>query len=123
MAGLYSGGYFSNARAENGFIIWASVSVLRTINTGSVEDQITFTLPGGMAGSGIEFPMGGELIRTCPDRPWGSTQPLVSLPGVMHPGCGTDHSLPSSAEVTEYSYTSTPLTGLHVLFDLYFYQI
>ena len=32
------------------------------------------------------------------------------FPGVKRPGCGTDHSPPSSAEVTnEWNYTSSPL--------------
>ena len=25
----------------------------------------------GLDGPGIEFPVGGEIFRTCPDRPWG----------------------------------------------------
>jgi hypothetical protein len=31
-----------------------------------------------------------------------------SFPGVRRPGRGADHSPPSSAEVNEWSYTSTP---------------
>ena len=48
----------------------------------------------------------------------------VSLPGVKQPGRGVDHLLQLTPKLKkEYSYTSTPLLGLHGLFwgELYFY--
>ena len=59
-------------------------------------------------------PGGGEIFRTCPDRP---TQPPVQcVPGLSgvggQTGCDVDPSPPSSAVVKkEYSYTSAPLMG------------
>jgi len=50
-------------------------------------------------------PGGGEIFRTRPDRPWGSSSSYTmgtgSLPGVKCPGRGLDHPPPSSAEVKE----------------------
>ena len=42
-------------------------------------------------------PIGGEIFRTCPNRPWGATSLLynghrVSSPGVKRPRHGVDHS-------------------------------
>ena len=50
------------------------------------------------------MPVGGEIFRTRPDRPWGPPSLLyngyrVSFPGVKRPGRGADHPPPSSAEV------------------------
>jgi hypothetical protein len=48
-------------------------------------------------------------------RPAGGTilPPILWVPGVKGPGCDTDHSPPSSAEVeNEWSYTCTPPTCL-----------
>jgi hypothetical protein len=54
--------------------------------------------------SGDQIPVGGEIFRTRPDRPWGPPSLLyhgyrVSFPGVKRPGRGVDHPFPSSAEV------------------------
>jgi hypothetical protein len=48
-----------------------------------------------------------------------------SLPGVKGPGRGVDHPPQSSAEVKEYSYTSTPPLGFHGLLqgEIYLYFI
>ena len=62
-------------------------------------------------------PGGGEIFRTCPDRPWGPPSLLyngyrVFPGGKERPGRVADHSPPSSATVKkEYSYTSTPPMG------------
>jgi hypothetical protein len=53
--------------------------------------------------SGIES-LGGEIFRTCPDGPWGSSSLLyngyrVFPGGNMRPGRDADPSPPSSAEV------------------------
>ena len=58
----------------------------------------------GMDGSGIESRWGGgEIFRTCPDRPWGTPGLLYNeyrdFSGVKRPGRGVDHPSPSSAEV------------------------
>jgi hypothetical protein len=56
--------------------------------------------------SGDRIPVGGEILRTLPDRLWGPPGLLysgyrVSLPTVKRPECGVDHPLPSNAEVKE----------------------
>jgi hypothetical protein len=62
-------------------------------------------------------PGGGEIFRTCPDRPWGPPRILcnryrVFPGGKERPGCDADPSSPFSAVVKkEKSYTSTPPTG------------
>jgi hypothetical protein len=62
-------------------------------------------------------PGGGEIFRTCPDRPWGPPSLLYSgyrvFPGGKErPGRDTDPSPPSSTVVMKgYSYTSTPPMG------------
>jgi len=62
-------------------------------------------------------PGGGEIFRTCPDRPWGPPSLLYNgyrvFPGGKEwPGCDADPSTPSSAMVMkEQSYTSTPPMG------------
>jgi len=55
----------------------------------------------------------------CPDQPWSTPCHLFnecwsSFPAVLLPKCDIDHSLPSSADVNERSYTSTPY--MHLLF-------
>jgi hypothetical protein len=61
--------------------------------------------------------VGGEIFRTCPDRPWSPPSPLyngyrVFLGGKERPGRDADPSLSSSAVVMkEYSYTSNPIMG------------
>ena len=54
----------------------------------------------GLDGPGIEFPVGGEIFRTCPDRPWGSRSLLyngyrVFPGGKERPGRHADPSPPS----------------------------
>ena len=49
-------------------------------------------------------PGGDEIFCTCPDRPWGPPNFLyngyrVFPRGKERPGCGVDHSPPSSAVV------------------------
>ena len=63
-------------------------------------------------------PGGGEIFRTCPERPWGPPSLLyngyrVFPGGKERPGRAADPSPRSSAVVKkEYSYTSTPPVGL-----------
>ena len=67
-------------------------------------------------------PSGGEIFRTCPDRPCGPPSlPYngyrVSFPGVKRPGRGVDHPPHLAPRLKkEQSYTSTPLLGLRSLF-------
>ena len=62
-------------------------------------------------------PGGGEIFRTCPDRPWGPPSLLyngyrVFPGGKERPGRDADPSPPSSALVMkEKSYTSSPPMG------------
>ena len=62
-------------------------------------------------------PGGGQIFRTCPDRPWGPPSLLYNAHRVFpggkeRPGRDADPSPPSSAVVMkEQSYTSTPSTG------------
>jgi hypothetical protein len=62
-------------------------------------------------------PGGGEIFRTCPDRPWGPPSLLYNGYWIFSgdkewPGRAADHSPPSSAAVMEeYSYTSTHPLG------------
>jgi hypothetical protein len=56
--------------------------------------------------SGDRIPVGGEIFRTRPDRPWGPTSLLyneyqVSFPEVKWLGRGVDHPSPFNAEVKE----------------------
>jgi hypothetical protein len=58
----------------------------------------------GLDGPGIESRWGGEIFRTCPDRPWGPPSLLHNgnrvFPGYKErQGCDTDPSPPSSAVV------------------------
>ena len=63
------------------------------------------------------IPKGGEIFRTCPDRPWGPPSLLyngyrVFPGGKERPERDADPSPPSSAVVMkEQSYTSTPPIG------------
>ena len=66
--------------------------------TQSVQRVVT-----GLAGRGSN-PGGGEILRTCPDRPWGPPSLLYNgyrfFPGgEERPGCDADSSPPSSAVV------------------------
>jgi hypothetical protein len=58
----------------------------------------------GLDGPGIESRWGGEIFRTCPDRPRGPPSLLYNeyrvFPGdKVRPRCDADPSPPSSAEV------------------------
>jgi len=59
----------------------------------------------GLDGPGIESRWGGEIFRTCPDRPCDPHRLLTigtgSFTGVKRPGHGVDHTTPCSAEVKE----------------------
>jgi len=67
--------------------------------------------------SGDRIPVGGEIFRTCPDRPWGSPSLLyngyrVFPGGKERSGRDTDPSpLLVPLVIKEYSYISTPPTG------------
>ena len=63
--------------------------------------------------SGNRIPVGGEIFRTRPDRPWGPPSLLydgyrISLPRVKRPERGDDHPPPFSTEIKETS-TAIPL--------------
>ena len=66
--------------------------------------------------------MGGEIFRTCPDRPWGPPNLLYNGYRVFPGGeeAGTWHWPPTPHLALrlrkEYSYTSTPPMGLRRLF-------
>jgi len=56
----------------------------------------------GLDGPGIESRRGGDIFRTCPDRPWGPPSLVYNgyrvFPGGKEPsGRDADPSLPSSA--------------------------
>ena len=58
----------------------------------------------GLDGPGIESRWGGEISRTCPDRPWGPPSLLyngyrVFPGGKERPGSDADHSPTSNAVV------------------------
>jgi hypothetical protein len=60
----------------------------------------------GLDGPGVESRWGGgEIFRTCPDRPWGHPNLLYNgyrvFPGVKRPGRGVDNPPTSSAVVKE----------------------
>jgi hypothetical protein len=67
--------------------------------------------------SGDRNPVGVEIFRTCPDRPWGPPSLLYHgyrvFPGSKErPGGEANSSPPSNAVVKkEYSYTSIPTLG------------
>ena len=61
-------------------------------------------------------PVGCEIFRTCPDRPWGPPSFLYNAHRVFpggkeRPGRDADSSPPSSIVVKKESYTSTPPMG------------
>ena len=85
-----------------------------------------FCVPGSVVGysdwlragrSGDRIPVGDEIFRSCPDRPWSPPSLLyngycVFPGGKERPGRKADPSSPSSAVVMEeYSYNSTPPMG------------
>ena len=55
----------------------------------------------GLDGPGMEKPVGDEIFRTRPDRPWDPPSLLYngyrSPPGVKRPGRGVDHLPPHPA--------------------------
>jgi hypothetical protein len=60
----------------------------------------------GLDGPGIESRWGGEIFRTCPDRPWGPPSLLYNGYRIFNgrkvrPGRAADHSPPSSAVAME----------------------
>ena len=74
----------------------------------------------GLDGPGIESRWGGEIFRTCPDRPWGPPSLLYNgyrvFPGGKEgPGHDTDLSHPSSAVGHETVYLYSPY-GLYSLY-------
>jgi hypothetical protein len=81
---------------------WRIQSLLRNSDSpgaGASEDKIS---------------IGGGILRTCSDRPWGPPSLLyegyrVSFPGLKRPWRGVNHPLPSSAKVKErvelYNYS------------------
>ena len=91
--------------------VFIYTSLLLTCGPGSVVGIATGY---GLDGSEIESRWGGEIFRTCPDRPWGPPSLLyngyrVFPGGKEQPGRDTDPSLPSSAVVMKrYSYTLLP---------------
>ena len=69
----------------------------------------------------LSNPVGGEILRTGPDRPWGPPSPCTmssgSFPGVKNPGRCVDHPLHLAPRVKkEYSYIYTFSLGLRGLF-------
>ena len=80
----------------------------------------------GLDGPGIESPRGrGEILRTSPERPWGTPSlpynRYSGIPGGKQPRCDSDTPLhPAPGLKKEYSYTSTPPPGL---LDLFYSEI
>ena len=71
----------------------------------------------GLDASGIESRCGGEIFRTCPDRPWGPPSLLCNV-YLVFPGVKSDrdvtltpHPLLVPLVMKEQSYTSTPPMG------------
>jgi len=64
----------------------------------------------GLDGPGIESRRGGEIFRTCPDRPRGPPNLLYNGYRVFPAVKERPRSLPPTSAVVkkEYSYTSTP---------------
>jgi hypothetical protein len=73
---------------------------------------------------GLDGPGGGEIFRTRPHRPWGPTSLLYSgyrvFPGGKAVGAWRWPPTPSSCEVREYSYNSTPFWGFVACYRLTF---
>jgi hypothetical protein len=72
--------------------------------------------------SGDRNPVGSEIFRTCPDRPWDTPSPLYNVYRVFHggkerPGRDADSSPPSSAvgheRVELYLYSPCGPYGLY----------
>ena len=102
-----------NAHLTNQLFTFTAVHGLLQAFTLIQHPQIITCGPGssvviatgyGMDGPGIESRWGGEIFRTCPDRPWGPPSLLyngyrVFPGGKEQPGRDADHSPPSSAVV------------------------
>jgi hypothetical protein len=81
-------------------------NLLKTLNitaTGGPGSSVGIATGYVLDGQGIES-WGGEIFRTCPDRPWGPPRLLyngyrVSPGGRKRSERGADPSPPSSAEV------------------------
>jgi len=68
------------------------------------DSSVAIETSYGLDGLGIEFRWGGEIFRTCPDRPWGPHSLLYNgyrlFPGGKErPGREANLSPPSSALV------------------------
>jgi hypothetical protein len=77
---------------------------ISTCNLGRVAQSV-YRLATGWTVRGSN-PGGGEIFRTCPDRPWGPPSLLyneyrVFPGGKLRPGRAADHSPASSAVVME----------------------
>jgi hypothetical protein len=73
-------------------------------NNGGPGSSVGIATGYGLDGPGIESRWGGEIFRTCPDRPWGPPSLLYNrcrvFPGAKErPGRDADPSPPSSAVV------------------------
>ena len=90
-------------------------------NSNSVPSQRRNGVIGIATRYGLDGPRiesrwgGGEIFRTCPDRPWGPPSLLYNgyrrFPGVTWPGRGVDHPHPSSADIkerVELHFSSSP---------------
>jgi hypothetical protein len=90
------------------------LSIIKSIYFVEYSDQATgWTVRGSSPVKGKKFfsyPQG-------PDRLWNQPSVLFNgcwdYPGVKRPGREVHHSSPSKTEVKEWSYTSTPIIGLH----------
>jgi hypothetical protein len=69
------------------------------------RERIRYSTSAWAALSGDRIPVGGDIFRTCPGRPWDPPSlpysgHRVYFPDVKRPGRGIDHPpTPSSAEV------------------------
>ena len=82
------------------------LNIRTPIPTQCVGSSVGIATGYGLDGPGIESRWGGEILRTCPDRPWGPPSLLynvyrVFLGGKERPGRDADPSPPSSAVVIE----------------------
>ena len=82
-----------------------SVWILIPVTTEGCDSSVGIATRYGLDGRGSN-PGGGEIFRTCPDRPCGLPNLQyngyrVSFPGVKWPGRDVNHQPPSSAVVKE----------------------
>ena len=76
----------------------------RFITSVGRDSSVDIATDYGLEGPGIESRWGGEIFRTCPDRPWGPLNLLYNVYQVFpgdkeRPGRDADPSSPSSAVV------------------------